>query len=110
MHALGPRKLQGILLSFVTVIFGLFLAVPIDAQVTGATLSVTVPDASGGIIPEAGVSVKSTATGISRDVTVDSAGFYTVPNLPAGIYEVRVTATGFSTVLKADLTLAVGHH
>src|SRR6202790_951656 len=108
MHALGPRKLQGILLSFVTVIFGLFLAVPIHAQVTGATLSGTVTDASGGIIPEAGVSVKNTATGISRDVTVDSAGFYTVPNLPAGIYEVRVTATGFSTVLQADLTLAVG--
>jgi len=88
--------------------FAALVSIQVHAQVTGATLSGTVTDTSGGIIRDAEVSVKNTATGISRAVTVDSAGFYTVPNLLAGIYEVRVTAAGFSTALHSDLTLAVG--
>lgn len=41
-------------------------------------------------------------------MSVDSAGFYTVPNLLAGTYEVRVTAAGFSTMLQSNLMLDVG--
>ena len=92
----------------VLLMFAALVSIQVHAQVTGATLSGTVTDTSGGIIRDAEVSVKNTATGISRAVTVDSAGFYTVPNLLAGIYEVRVTAAGFSTALQSDLTLAVG--
>src|SRR5467141_1950640 len=92
----------------VMLMFAALVSIQVHAQVTGATLSGTVTDTSGGIIRDAEVSVKNTATGISRAVTVDSAGFYTVPNLLAGIYEVRVTAAGFSTALHSDLTLAVG--
>src|SRR6267142_2842960 len=92
----------------VLLMFAALVSIQVNAQVTGATLSGTVTDTSGGIIRDAEVSVKNTATGISRAVTVDSAGFYTVPNLLAGIYEVRVTAAGFSTALQSDLTLAVG--
>src|SRR5467141_1941013 len=92
----------------VMLMFAALVSIQVHAQVTGATLSGTVTDTSGGIIRDAEVSVKNTATGISRAVTVDSAGFYTVPNLLAGIYEVRVTAAGFSTALQSDLTLAVG--
>src|SRR5712671_5714031 len=86
----------------------LVVSVPVHAQVTGATLSGTVTDASGAVIAGAEVSVRNTATGISKDTTTDSAGFYTVPNLPAGVYEVRVTAEGFSTAVQSNLTLAVG--
>src|SRR5882762_207739 len=92
----------------VMLMFAALVSIQVHAQVTGATLSGTVTDTSGGIIRDAEVSVKNTATGINRAVTVDSAGFYTVPNLLAGIYEVRVTAAGFSTALQSDLTLAVG--
>jgi len=108
MHCRGPRKLKEILAPLMTIIFILFLTVPMYSQVTGATLSGIVTDASGGIMPGAQVSIKKTATGISKEVTVDSSGFYTVPNLPAGVYEVRVTAAGFSTAIQSDLTLAVG--
>jgi len=41
-------------------------------------------------------------------VTTDSAGFYTAPNLLPGTYEVRVTATGFSTQVRTGITLTVG--
>ena len=65
------------------------------SQVTGATLSGTVTDTSEGAISGAEVSVINTATGVNKSVTVDSAGYYSIPNLPAGVYEVAVSATGF---------------
>ena len=85
-----------------------FTAVPAYSQVTGATLSGTVTDASGAVIAGATISVKNTANGISKDTTSDSAGLYTVPNLLPGDYEVRVTAKGFSTAVQSNLNLNVG--
>jgi hypothetical protein len=78
------------------------------AQVTGATLTGTVSDPSGGVVAGAQVSARDTATGITHDVTTDSAGLYNIPNLIPSIYEVRVTATGFSTSVQSGLQLSVG--
>ena len=78
------------------------------AQVSGATLSGTVKDTSESIIPNAQVSITDLSTGVTRNVFSDSAGLYTAPNLLPGTYEVRVTATGFSTHVQKDLTLTVG--
>src|ERR1700682_3380967 len=86
----------------------LMVSLPLRAQVTGATISGTITDASGGGIVGAQVSVRNTATGINRNTTADSAGFYTVPNLIPGPYEVKVTAMGFTTAMQSNLTLAVG--
>jgi len=44
--------------------------------------------------------ITNVSTGVTRNVTTDSAGFYTAPNLLPGTYEVRVTATGFSTQVR----------
>jgi len=88
-------------------VFSLFFAVSIYSQVTGATLSGTVFDASGGGIPGATISIKNTATGISQNFLADSAGYYTAPNLIPGTYDVAVRAKGFATVVSA-VVLAVG--
>src|ERR1700687_2356183 len=88
--------------------FCLMVSLPLRAQVTGATISGTITDASGGVIVGAQVSVRNTATAIIRNTTADSAGFYTVPNLIPGPYEVKITAMGFTTSLQSNLTLAVG--
>src|SRR3984893_4407134 len=93
---------------FMALIFYLFTSIPARAQVTGATLSGTVTDASGAAVPNAQVSIKNTATGLTRDVTTDSAGYYTIPNIVPGVYEVRVSAKGFSTALQSNLNLDVG--
>src|SRR5713226_1471520 len=81
---------------------------PAYAQVSGATLSGTITDPSGAAIAGAKVSIANKATGISRDVTTDAAGFYAAPNLLPGPYEVTAGASGFSTAKQSDLTLTVG--
>jgi outer membrane receptor protein involved in Fe transport len=105
--------------NFKAIAWGLFVVVlmlgmtglfsgPIYAQVAGATLNGTVSDASGAGVPNANVSIKNTATGVARDVSTDSDGFYSSPNLLPGVYEITVSATGFSTVVQTGLTLTVG--
>src|SRR5207245_2079470 len=63
---------------------------------------------SDAVVPRAQVSASDTATGVSPAPTTDSAGFYSLPNLLPGTYEVTVTATGFSTAVQSNVALAVG--
>src|SRR6266699_4785908 len=78
------------------------------AQVAGATLTGTVKDSSGAVIPNAQVLISEVATGVTRTVSPVAAGLYTAPNLLPGTYDVRVSATGFSTQLQKGITLTVG--
>lgn len=78
------------------------------AQVAGATLTGTVTDSSGAVIPKAQVTVTDVATGVSRRIATDNAGFYAAPNLLPGNYQVSVTAPGFSTGVRSGITLTVG--
>jgi hypothetical protein len=47
-----------------------------------------VTDTSGAVIPNAKISIKNEATGVTRGVASDAAGFYTAPNLLPGTYGV----------------------
>jgi hypothetical protein len=83
-------------------------ATPASAQVTGATLSGLVTDENGGPVPSATVSIKNVGTGVVREVTTNSDGFYSAPNLLPGTYEVRVAAQGFRALIQKDIPLTVG--
>src|SRR5713101_601524 len=83
-------------------------ASPANAQASGATLSGTITDPTGAAIAGAKISIANKATGVNRDVTTDSAGFYSAPNLLPGLYDVTASASGFSTAKQADVTLTVG--
>jgi len=88
----------------------LFIIVPLcaRAQVSGATLTGTVSDSTGAVIPNVQVSIKNQGTGEVRSVNVDSAGFYSAPNLLPGTYDVSATATGFATTVQNGVVLTVG--
>jgi outer membrane receptor protein involved in Fe transport len=101
-------KIGRVLLVHTILALALLASTPVQAQVAGATLSGTVTDASGAAVPNAKVSIKNSATGVVRDVTSDSAGFYSVPNLLPGVYNTTVEAAGFSTSVQTGLTLSVG--
>jgi hypothetical protein len=104
-----PRRV----LSLVT--FSAFLIVTLTlisahlhAQVAGAALSGTVTDPSGAAIVGAQVSVTNRDTGVNRSVATDAAGFYSVPNLQPGNYDITITASGFATAKNVDVQLTVG--
>jgi hypothetical protein len=87
--------------------FGLVMSRPSYAQVSGATLSGTVTDSQGAVVPNAKVSVRNAATGRTTETTSNATGLYTVPNLVPGDYDVSVSTAGFSTAM-VKLTLTVG--
>lgn len=77
-----------------------------SAQST-ASITGTVTDATGAVIPNATVTVRNEATGEERTTQTDSAGLYVVPSLPAGTYRVEVKSTGMQTMAAPDLVVPV---
>ena len=86
----------------------IFLGGPMYGQVVGATISGTVTDPSGARVPQAQVLIKNVATEINTGVTSNSDGFYAATNLLPGAYEVEVSAPGFATTVRSQITLTVG--
>jgi len=82
----------------------LLSAVSLFAQATG-TISGTVRDATGAVIPAASVTVTNTGTNQSRTAPSDPAGQYVFPLLPVGAYQVRVEAQGFTPFLQQGIRL-----
>jgi len=104
----NSRKVATVFAVLVTLFFSLMAGVVAHAQVTGATVSGTVTDPSGGVVANATVSITNTATAVTREVTSDSAGLYNIPNLIPGLYDVKISAAGFSTSLQSGVALSVG--
>ena len=92
----------------VALLLGMGTSVRLAAQVVGGTLAGTVTDPSGGAVPNAAVSVKANATGVSTDVTTNADGLYTAPNLTPGVYTVTITAPGFQKSVQNNVTMTVG--
>jgi len=67
------KKIGFILFTFVALVFVMLTSIRVYAQVSGATMTGTVSDASGAVIPNARVSIKNVATGEARTVTTGAA-------------------------------------
>jgi len=72
------------------------------AQITGR-----VSDPSGAIIAGASISVRNVSTGDQRTASTNENGYYTVPLLEPGQYQIRVESTGFRAVVRSGVTLQV---
>lgn len=82
--------------------------VVLTAQVVGGTISGTVADSSGAVIPNAVVVVHNQDTGTQRTLTTNTSGSYSAPSIPVGTYLVTVTVTGFVPYSRDRIALAVG--
>ncbi len=102
------KGLRGIIATLLCFVLVIWFTPSANAQVTGATLSGTVTDASGAAVPGAQISIKNVATGVTRDLVADSGGFFSAPNLLPGNYVATVKSAGFSTLIRSGLTLTVG--
>lgn len=94
-------KRYGWILAFV-----LLIAAQALAQST-STLSGTIKDSSGAVLPGALVTVRNLGTGAERVITSDTVGQYVVPSLAPGDYSVHVTAPGFGAYTLQKLALLV---
>ncbi len=96
------------------------LSLPLFAQSDRGTITGTISDSTGAVIPGAKVTLTQTQTGVIFNAPSNEAGDYTVPQLQVGTYNVRVEKEGFrpasvtgivlnaSATVRADATLEVG--
>lgn len=83
------------------------IATSLFAQTTGS-ISGTVRDSQGLVVVDATVRVTNTETGVVSNTRSDTAGFFSVPALPVGHYEISFQKTGFSQYRKRGLVINVG--
>jgi hypothetical protein len=81
---------------------------PLHAQATGGSLSGTVKDGTGAVLPGVTVVVVNTDTSSMRTVITDSGGRYVAADLLPGPYSVKATLQGFTSVLRSGITMTVG--
>src|ERR1039457_6510754 len=66
------------------------------AQSGGSSISGTVLDPSGAVVPNASVEIHNVVSGFDRTTTTDSSGKFSFPNVPFNPYHMTVTAAGFA--------------
>src|ERR1035441_1864772 len=98
----------------------LFVPVLLLAQSDRGTITGTVADPTGAVVPGAALSLKNAETGAVYDSVTTETGNYTLPSLPSGNYELTVAQGGFrkyvrsgiqvqvATTLRVDVTLQLG--
>src|SRR5271165_4209386 len=81
---------------------------PLRPVVGGGTVSGTVTDDTGGVIPNAAVTLTD-ADGNSQTTTTQGDGSYSFKNIPAGAYKVTADFTGFVPANVVSAQLVAGH-
>jgi Carboxypeptidase regulatory-like domain len=79
-----------------------------SGQVATSSLTGTIKDQSGAVMPGARVTAASVTTGFSMAAVSGAGGNYTIPYLPPGVYRVTAEASGFKKVVIDHITLQVG--
>ncbi len=77
---------------------------------TVGTISGTVRDEKGAVVPRAEVSIQGEGTGISRTVNSDDNGFYLANSLPVGRYTVSTAPSGFKKTVASGVDLHVSEN
>jgi outer membrane receptor protein involved in Fe transport len=78
---------------------------PTYSQSTTADILGTVTDASGAVVTDAKVTVRSLETNATRETASSAEGAFRFPLLPAGIYELTVEKTGFARYVRQPISL-----
>ena len=77
------------------------------AQGDRGTITGTVSDPAGAVVPGATVQVKNTETGAQYQVATTDTGNYTIVQVPAGPYEISVSVAGFKKYIRTGITVIV---
>ncbi len=77
-------------------------------QSTSATLSGTVEDQNGAVVPGAAIVVQNVGTSLKRQASTNDEGSFTIPLLPPGTYAITIRRDGFTPLEVRDVVLNVG--
>ncbi len=102
------RPLRRFVLAIVILLSSLLaLAHVSPAQTEVASVSGTIVDRSGGLVPSVQVTVINTDTNEKYETKTNNAGVYNVPSVKPGHYRILVTKPGFKQIDLRDVTLNV---
>ena len=79
-----------------------------QAATSLAQLNGTVLDATGGTVAKAGVTLREVDTNRGYSASCSDNGYYVIPNLLPGQYELKVSAKGFADYTQKGIVLRVG--
>jgi hypothetical protein len=82
---------------------------PVCARAQTASITGTVKDATGAVVPQTRITAQNVATNAPRTVVTDDSGIYRITNLAPGTYDVLIEKPGFKSVEFSQITLAVDH-
>ncbi len=93
-----PAFHKTLLCAFFGVIYCLAIGANAFAQSAGNSTSVTgtVADPSGAVIPNASVEIRNPVSGFERTATTDDAGRFAIPNVPFNPYHLIARGQGFA--------------
>ncbi|MFN8006254.1 MAG: carboxypeptidase-like regulatory domain-containing protein [Terriglobia bacterium] len=103
MNLLGKTALR-----LAVVLFGLSMLTgsgSLFAQSGRGTINGTILDSAGAVVQGVKITVTDPATGVSSTTESTDVGTYTVPDLPVGLYTLRVEKQGFKTIIRSGITL-----
>jgi hypothetical protein len=106
MRSIGIRASWAIFITLTLFLLGVSPARPLAALAqSGPTgsLSGTITDQAGAVVPNATVTLTNVATGATRTTTTNAEGFYKAPVLEVGVFKITVEATGFKKVTANDI-------
>jgi hypothetical protein len=92
----------------ITLAAALLLAATGWSQAIFATLTGTVTDPTGAVIPGVTVTLRNASSGDARTTVTDSAGYYTFASVPVGTYNLSVTQTGFQAFQESGIAMGGG--
>ena len=89
-------------------LIAVLIAAPLAAQQTSGAVRGQVKSKKGGVVANAGLVLRSAATGFSRTVTSDAQGNYQFNLMPVGMYELSITAPGMRTLRNSSVQVSLG--
>src|SRR5262249_26183320 len=101
------RKLRNVLV-LVAACLTLVWCIPSSGQVLKGSISGTVVDPQGAVVPGAQVKATETATGKVYTTATDNSGLFRFSLVPAGTYKVEVSASRFKTTVQGNVSVVAG--
>src|SRR5712671_1425124 len=99
---------RGLFIGFTLAAMFWCASTPLHAQAVNGTILGIVQDQQGGAIGKAEVTARSLDTGVIRKTASEDNGEYRITSVPAGSYEISITAPGFKTDVRSGIAVTVG--